>query len=373
MKEHSLKNIFFGFLALVSLKAQAQSEIKPHMQNFYLSIEKLNQYIIDKNIFIDPQNSNEVDIALKEFNKKITELKKDNYMNSDDLKFRFKLLSEGLSEAESSFKSGSKDYSYWVLKSTLNNCFACHTQKGLGQTNYSISLNSKINDFNKAEFLFLYRNYNEASKIYEQILVNHPKNANFENAETSLNRLMFYQVRVLKNDIENLALLNRLAQNENLPSFLRNNILAWRKYLNVKKFRVFENTKINTPAQLKSFIDSRNTIASHYKLHGQRYLVDLETSSFLYSLLDKSENKNIRPWVLYWLAFQEKDYRLNMFDQSTDYYLKECMQKYSKTKAAKMCFELYNDITLDSYTGSRGTDVPANVQKEIELYRNMVK
>lgn len=344
------------------------------MQNFYLTIEKLNQYIADKNLYVDPKNNATIDAALKEFNNKIRDIKKDNSMGGDDLKFRFQLLSEGLSEAESTFKTGSKDYSYWVLKSTLNNCFACHTQKGLGETNYKLSLNPNLSDYNKAEFLFLYRNYTEANKIYEQLLTTYPKNsATFEMAETSLNRLMFYQARVLKNDQDNLGLLNRLVKNEELPSFLRNNILAWRKYLNIKKYRVFETDKINSSADLKKFIDSRNAIASQYKLHGQRYLIDLETSSFLFSLLNNKEHKNIKPWVLYWLAFQEKDYRLNMFDQSTDFYLKECMQKHTKSLAAKLCFELYKDITLDAYTGSRGVDVPANILQEIESYQKKIK
>jgi hypothetical protein len=369
-----LKTTLLSILTFISLQASAQNEIKPHMQNFYLSIEKLNQYIADKNLFTDPKNSSAIDEALKDFNKKILEIKKDNSMSSDDLKFRFQLLSEGLSETAITFKTGSKDYSYWVLKSTLNNCFACHTQKGLGETNYTLSLNPNLGEFNKAEFLFLYRNYSEANKIYEQLLMSYPKKSTtFEMAETSLNRLMFYQARVLKKDEDNLALLNRLVKNEELPSFLRNNILAWRKYLNIKKFRILESDKIRTSTDLKKFIDTRNAVASQYKLYGQRYLIDLETSAHLFSLLNNPEHKNIKPWVLYWLAFQEKDYRLNMFDQSTDYYLKECMQKHTKSLAAKLCFELYKEITLDAYTGSRGVDVPKNILQEIESYQKKIK
>lgn len=344
------------------------------MQSFYLTIEKLNQYIADKDVFVSSKNNDNIEKALADFNKKILEIKKNDSMNEDDLKFRFKLLSDGLNEAESTFKNGSKDYSYWVLKSSLNNCFACHTQKELPATSYNLMPTQSLSDYNKAEFLFLYRNYSEANKIYEQLLMSYPNKAtSFEMAESSLSRLMFYQVRVLKNDDENLALLNRLITNEHLPIFLRNNILAWRKYLNVKKFRVFEDTKIKSAADLAKFIDTRNSIASHYKLYGQRYLIDLETSSFLFNLLASPQHKNIRPWVLYWLAFQEKDYRLNMFDQSTDYYLKECMQKYSNSKAARMCFDLYKDITIESYTGSRGVDVPANIVKEIDFYKKLIK
>lgn len=369
-----MKQIILSIFTFVCLQATAQNEIKPHMQNFYLSIEKLNQYVADKSLFVEPKNNDAINEALKDFNKKVNEIKKDNSMNSDDLKFRFKLLSEGLAEATSTFKTGSKDYSYWVLKSTLNNCFACHTQKGLSETNYTLVMNPNLSEFNKAEFLFLYRNYSEANKIYENLLANYPKNSvSFEIAENSLNRLMFYQVRVLKNDEDNLALLNRLVKNEELPSFLRNNILAWRKYLNIKKFRIIENQKIKNPRDLENFISNRNSIASHYKLHGQRYLIDLETSAFLFSMLGKAEYKNIKPWVLYWLAFQEKDYRLNMFDQSTDYYLKDCLRNYTKTKAAKLCLELYKDINTESYSGSRGTDIPKDVLKEIEDYEKNIK
>ena len=364
----------FTLIIGTAITINAQTMVQPHMQNFYLSIEQLNEFIVDKDDYLNDKNSDKIKTALEDFNKKVIELKKESMVKSDDMKFRFKMLSEGLNEAESTFKSGSKDYSFWVLKSTLNNCFACHTQKGLGETNYTFSQNRKYDLYTQAEFLFLYRNYSQASKIFEQLLLEYPKNSiNYDVIENSLQRLMFFHVRVLKDELKTLALLDKILTNDKLPNFVRINIIAWKKYLALKKFRLFESIKIKDADDLEDFMDTRNEVASNYKLAGQRYLIDLETSTFLFSLLENNGQKKLRPWVLYWLAFQEKDYRLSMFDQSTDYYLKECIERYPKSSAAVKCYELYKEMTIDSYTGSRGTDIPPSVQDQLQKYEKMLK
>jgi hypothetical protein len=371
-----LINKFGLFILLIAnaFSTNAQTMVQPHMQNFYLSIEQLNEFIVDKNDYLNEKNNEKIKTTLEDFNNKVVELKKESMVKSDDMKFRFRMLSEGLNEAESTFKMGSKDYSFWVLKSTLNNCFACHTQKGLGETNYTFSQKRKYDLYTQAEFLFLYRNYSQANKIFEQLLLDYPKNSiSYDNVENSLQRLMFYHVRVLKDELKTLTLIDKILTNDKLPSFVRTNILAWKKYLALKKFRLFDAVKIKDADDLIDFMDTRNEIASNYKLSGQRYLIDLETSAFLFNLLENNELKKLRPWVLYWLAFQEKDYRLSMFDQSTDYYLKECIERYSKSPAAMKCYDLYKEMTIDSYTGSRGTEVPPSVTDQLQKYEKMLK
>lgn len=368
-----MKTAITLFALLTVGQLQAQTEVKPHMQNFYLSAKQVSSYLVDKKEYVSEKNDKEIAQALTDFNQKIIKLKQENYSKTDDMKFRVKLLEDGLFEAEQSFKNGSKDYSFWVLKSTLNNCYACHTQKGLSATTYKFDLDKKYDGYSQADFLFLVRNYTESTEMFEKVILNYPENnISIENLENSIQRLLYYNVRVLKDDQKTLALFDRLSKNQKLPSSVRNDFLAWKKYLNVKKYRLAEEGQIKNAEDLEDFVLDRNQIAAHYKLSNQRYVVDLETSTFLYQLLENKKMTKLKPWILYWLAFQEKDYRLSMFDMSVDSYLKECIERYTKHPAAKKCFELYKELTIDSFTGSRGVDVPATVSDQLKKYENMV-
>lgn len=361
------------FLALIFCIGAVEAQVKPHMQDFYKITSRLRPFITNKSDFMDSKNEKEISEVLAEFNEKTKQLKKEKMSENDDMKFRAQQLSEGLDDAEKSFKDGFKDYSYWVLRSSMNNCFACHTQKSLSGTDYTFDKTSDLNTYSEAEFLFLVRNYSKSIEMFENLLVNYPKNkVSVENLQYSLQKLLYYYVRVLHEDTKTLAAFEKILKNQTLPSTVRNDILAWKKYLTIKKYRIIEETTIDTPKSLEEFINERESIADHYKLANQRYIVDLETSYFLYQLLEKTTDVKLKPWIMYWLAYQEKDYRLTMFDLTAEQFLKECIEKYTKDKAAKKCFSLFKQMQIDSFTGSRGTDLPKSVVNQLKKYEKMV-
>lgn len=364
-----MKYIFLMFLTAVQVRA----EVKPFMQNFYNLTEKLQPYLVDKSAFMKEENEKEIATLLTEFNQNTQNLKKDKLSKNDDMKFRVKLLTEDLDEAESSFKNGFKDYSYWALKSSLNNCMSCHTQKGLPFTTYKLKDNGKGDLFSQAEFLFTVRNYPESLPMYEQLLINYPDNkASIEKIDMAAQKILFYAIRVSRNDENTLEQFDRILKNMNLPEDIRTDIIAWRKYINVRKYRIDETQAITTEKQLEKFRLAREKIAEEYKRPRQRAAADLDTAHFLYQLLEKNDNKMLKPSILYSLAEIESDYRISFFDQTSDNYLKECIEKYSRRPVAKKCYALYKDLQIISYSGSRGTDLPLAVKRQLEKYELMV-
>lgn len=371
--EVHLKTTFILLFFAISTFAQTDLQVKPHMQEFYKLTNQLRPFLVNKSSYMDDKNKKEISETLKEFNDKVKKLKKNKMTETDDMKYRAQQLSEGLDEAEKTFNDGFKDYSYWVLKSTMNNCYACHTQKSLSGTDYKFTKTNSSDVFSEAEFLFIVRNYTDSVALFENIVMNYPKNkTSVENLESSLQKLLYYYVRVQRDDRKSLLIFERFLKNKDLPKSVRNDILAWKKYLTVKKYRLNEETAVNSEKTIQEFVKDRENIANHYKFSNQRYIVDLETSYYLYQLLETNKDIELKPWILYWLAYQEKDYRMNMFDITAEQYLKECIEKYTSHKAAKKCFSLYKDMTVDSYTGSRGTEIPKSVSDQLNQYEKMV-
>lgn len=368
-----MKTTFILLFFAISTFAQTDLQVKPHMQEFYKLTNQLRPFLVNKSSYMDDKNKKEISETLKEFNDKVKKLKKNKMTETDDMKYRAQQLSEGLDEAEKTFNDGFKDYSYWVLKSTMNNCYACHTQKSLSGTDYKFTKTNSSDVFSEAEFLFIVRNYTDSVALFENIVMNYPKNkTSVENLESSLQKLLYYYVRVQRDDRKSLLIFERFLKNKDLPKSVRNDILAWKKYLTVKKYRLNEETAVNSEKTIQEFVKDRENIANHYKFSNQRYIVDLETSYYLYQLLETNKDIELKPWILYWLAYQEKDYRMNMFDITAEQYLKECIEKYTSHKAAKKCFSLYKDMTVDSYTGSRGTEIPKSVSDQLNQYEKMV-
>lgn len=360
----------FTLMLLIALNASA--EVKPTMQEFFGLTNKLSPYLTDKEQFMSDKNDKEIGKVLTEFVQNTKKFKQDKMVQSDDMKFRARLLGEGLDLAEQSFRGGQKDYSFWVLRATLNNCFSCHTQKGLGATSYTPDKNTH-SDYARAEFLFLVRNYDEAIPLFVDLLSGYPKNKmSVENLESSAQKLLFYLMRVSSDDLKSIALFDKVLKNEQLPQSLQTDILAWRKYLNVKKYRIEPVIKINSSARLDAFMKSRSRIADSFRLSNQRSIADLDTTRFLYRLLEQPSSQSFRPSVLYWLAFVEKDYRLSMFDMSAENFLIECIERYPNDPAAKKCFKAYKEMQVASFTGSRGTELPPDVVKKLNKYEVLV-
>lgn len=319
------------------------------------------------------ENEKDISSVLAEFNRNTKELKNEKMSKNDDMKFRVRLLTEDLDEAESSFNNGFKDYSYWALKSTLNNCLNCHTQKGLPMTGYTLKKDSGGDLFAKAEFLFIVRNYPEALALYEDILVYYPKNkSTVENIESAAQKILFYAIRVSRDDEATVRVFDRVLKNMELPQDLRTEIISWRKYMNLRKYRINEDETVNSEKKLEVFIQKREEIASDYAGQRRRAAADLDTAHFLFKLLEKNDNKVLKPSILYYLARIESDYRISFFDLTSDNYLKECIEKYSSQKVAKKCFALYKELQITSFSGSGGTFLPLSVKRQLEKYELMV-
>lgn len=351
-----------------------KAEVKVKMQEFLNITSKIQPYLLSKDEYLNVKNETEIQNILNQFTQKTQELKNEKMAKNDDMKFRVRQLSETVSEAEQSFKNGFKDYSFWILKSSFNNCYACHTQKSLISTQLNFENgNHKASDFSKADYLFLVRNYDQALPLFEKLVIEYPKNKlSVEDLQTSLRKILFYCVRVLHDDVKSIIIYDKLLKNSNLPESNRNTILAWKKYLSLKKYRIVEELFIKDQKKLEALINEREKISDMYNVSEQKMIVDLETSHFLFKLLEQTNDKKLKPWLLYWAAQIDKNYRTSMFDTTAELYLRECIETYKKDPVAKKCFQSFKEMKVAAFTGARGTELPKSVELQINKYEELL-
>lgn len=324
---------------ILSLVASANAQVKPHMIQFEELLVKLSPYLLNEAEYKDPKNQIAIESILTKMNKTLGTLQHDKSVQKSTMKFRFEVLAEGFKDVEQSFKTKAVEYSYWNLKSQLHQCSSCHTEKQLGARIYDDEIYKKSDLFMQAEFQFMLRNYEAAVKKYIQIIEKYKSGqVSNENLDQALKKIGYYFVRIKKNDPETLKTIEDFKSNKELPRYMLNHLQKWVDYLKIKKYRLLpEKSESLSVTEMQKFVDDRESIAKHFGLGQDRFLVDQETLIYLHKVLDSSNDQKLNQWLYLWLAKFHNTYKESLFDTTSELYLKECIAADDKTKIAKEC------------------------------------
>lgn len=335
-----------------AVKAQVTppKPLKSQMSQFEGLIMKLSPYLLNEADYKDPKNQIAIESILTEMNKTLGTLQHDKSVQKTTMKFRFEVLAEGFKDVEESFKAKAVEYSYWNLKSQLHQCSSCHTEKQLGARIYDDEVYKKSDLFMQAEFQFMLRNYEAAVKKYVQIIEKYKSGkVTNENLDRALKKVGYYFVRIKKDDQETLKTIEALKSNKELPRYMLNHLQKWADYLKIKKYRLLPEKSENLSVKdMQKFVDDRESIAQHFGLGQDRFLVDQETLIYLHKVLESSSDQKLNQWLYLWLAKFHNNYKESLFDRTSELYLKECIAADAKTKIAKECEKELKEIKKEN-------------------------
>lgn len=365
-------------IPFVSFSNQKSSQevkpIQPIMQDFFNLTTRLNSFLVSEEKFIKSENEKEIQILLKDFKEKTIELKKNKLSQNDGMKYRVLQLADTVTDAESAFKEGFKNYSFWAIKASLNNCYSCHTDKSLPSTTLVSLKSPDTTDYQNAEFLFLVRNYKEAIPLFEKLIKDFPKSGlTSKQLDESLKRLLQYYVRTEQNTQATLKSIDKLLMNKKMPQENKRQLLTWEKYFKAQGDKKTETSEVKSETELKKWIDDREALALTYGTGSLRFVADLETQHQLYKWLEATQNSKMKPWFLYYSADQSQYNRASLFDMTSELYLIECIQVYPASPAAQKCLDLFKEIKVESFTGSSGTHVPDSTYRQIKKFEELIK
>lgn len=370
---------FLGCSISILLGSFGFAEVKPFMDQMLQDIFALKPYMVSPTAFKDPKNAATIQSALDQMVELSEKIPHEKAVQRSGFLVSAKVLNQQLKESVQVFELGNKDYSLWMLKSTLGVCMSCHTQLPAISTKFS-TLNKShalVDPFEEAEFLFVIRNFKEALPLYTQALEKYPENGvSSENLEKILYRQIFYYVRVDRDFKELSSALQTDLQNKNLPKNLRKRIEAYKAAANQKKnesFPFYSNLQEDELANYSEDI-LKNELNGHFNYDDpKKELQLLELSSVLYEHLIKYPGSRIKPSILYWLSFCETRYGRQTFFSLPELYLKQCVLDFPKSLVAKKCFKEYQDLVTTAFTGTRGASIPEDVTKELKTMQTLIE
>lgn len=373
-----LISCLFVYASFASDQKTPPQDVKPTMHKIFADIKVLLPYMLNEDKFLDPKNNALIGTKLKEISQHAQETDHTSLIKSPTFKASSETLKTHFKEIERVFRVGNKSFARWQLNSTVPLCMSCHTQMPTHSRHWDLSdvLSSNLSDYERAELLFMGRDFDSSLKHYDQVIQSFPKNKiTIQSVEKSLERKLVIFSRVKRDFDAGIKSLEANMTNKGLPEHITKNIKAWVALFRIQKREGFPNPKKKDDKAIKSYAEkilSRDLWDDMVDASNPRLVKVLTLSGVLYEYLSTFPSTDIKPDILNWLATCDRQLQETLFYSLADLYLKECMSEFSKHPTAKKCYEDYKDNLIFLYSGSSGTHLPDDVKSDLKMWSDKV-
>lgn len=353
-------------------EALKNQPVQPTMHKIFQQMKDLFPYMINEEKFVDAKNNKVIQDSLKKLVEYAKETQHAKELKGTTFKISQQTLQNHFSEVERIFRLGNKSYARWQLNSTVPLCMSCHTQSPTTSKHWDLVdlANAQMNDFEKAELFFMGRDFASAMKYYTSAMNGYPDNKILpQQLEKAFERKVVVYSRVTRDFTGGIHDLSKDLKNKNIPPYMKKNVEAWIALFRLQNRKGYPNPKTTTDEKLKKYVESelKNPLWDDMtNASNPRYVKFLTVSGILYEYLNLHPKTPLKPEILNWLAICDRQLQETLFYSLADFYLKECMQEYAKHPAAKKCYEEYKANTILSYSGSSGTHLPGDVEKDLK-------
>lgn len=284
----------------------------------------------------------------------------------------FAAIKAQLSHAKSAIKYENFKYAKSILRDITTICASCHTQDEKTRTLFpNVKRDFFQSDREYAEFNYITRQYDTAIDYLNK----HLKGADIDEAEllSIMKQIITIYIQINYQPDEASKALAKLKSYKHHTKFTRKTLDEWIegiKELNrnperkqpVKDFKTLK-------LEVHKILGDLHEAGSAQFPNKRERIARLWLRGSLYHYLNTKPHKDEIPMILYWLAIIDQSINFSIYYSLSDMYLKECMLRHTRHPFARKCFEEYKENIILSYSGSRGTDIPEDIQQELKALR----
>lgn len=341
------------------------------MNRTFSSVMDLLPFILDDKEFHEKKNHEKINTALKDLNKAFKNAGHDSLIKHDLFAPSYALVLQNLQESQNAFAKNKKEHSRWLVRETLALCMDCHTRL---PTSHTSSFQNGEITFDKSVFKDKYdlgigylivRRYVDAKESFTQSIQDKIIKKDFSAMILPFQQILLIETKVMKDPMKMVSIIDWYLEKKNLPSAVSEELMAWKKRLTIWKDEKTSGDPKNDK-ELKAFIN-RRLMPLKSDSFNDSYKVDyLIGSGVLAHYYFENQNSTMAPEINYWLGWIEKRLKRNEFMSSGDLFLKQCIKRYPKHPVAKDCLEEYKESLMFDFSGSSGTHIPQDLQKELD-------
>lgn len=368
--------VALGFLAITAF-----ADPRPQMDLALKALDELLPFISREEKFLDKKNEKTILENLTRLQKTFGNLKHDQLLKNDLFAPSYILIKQNIAESLAAFKEGNKDYAHWRLGEITNQCLDCHTRI---PENYKsqfqekkLSLNPKKFDslFDLGTAQLIVRDYKAADKTFSEVIEENIRKKNFMDTDEAFKNLLLIRTKTHPDTRKMLELTAKYSHEKSLPMDIQEELAQWEIRLKeIEKIKLLQSP-LRDDKDVRSLITTfLEPVKEKDNVFLDNYDVYLLTSSGLLSrYLFTHPETAYAPDISYWIGWTEKALKRDQFLSSGDLFFKQCIKKYPKSDAAPKCFKEYKESMEFEFSGSAGTNIPADVKKELDELGELLK
>lgn len=363
-------------LIVISFGAMAAPILQ--MNKAFISLQDLLPVILDSEKFKDKKNAAVIEKEITNLGEAFKLAGHDPLIKHDLFAPSYEMIRNNMAEAKTSFANGHKDYSRWLLKETVSVCLDCHTRIPKEHTSSFETGELTINQRQKDPYLLglsslIVRRYVDAKNYFLRQIQDQLIAKDSSNLIQPFQQILLIEAKIMRDPKGMIAVINDFQTNKDLPATIKDELTEWKKHLEAWKD---EPALTKAPADdkaIEKFIKNR-LIPLQKKSFIDAHKVDmLFASGVLSNYFFIHQDSKIAPDLSYWLGWIEKRLKREDFLSSGDLFLKQCIRRYPKSKRAKDCLKEYEESIEFDFSGSRGTEIPEDVTKELSELKALMK
>lgn len=377
------------FLTSTSLYSESSyKSTKQAMNEIFSSFVALIPYAANEMRFNDPNAEAFIKAKLLNLKTAFKNAKHLKQIKAPGFQPSFEVVTDHLEQTYENFSTRNKAFARTRLKATAEMCISCHSQlpKGKSHTfrNFrAVTRKDFFNDYEYGDYLFLIRDYTQATRFYEREIsariaknkalkaIHNSKTTNYLDftIEKSLKRVLTIYTKVFYKPEKALAFFDKYKNEKDLPSGIKEDLGEWIEDLAKWKKSKFSGDVANEKefgVFIKNHLDeSENDKPSHVDF--------LIGSGVIYRYINKNSKSPVVPRALYWLGKIDYELEHSYFYSLAEVYLKNCVKQYPTSPFAKKCFNQYKNNLEMGFTGTSGTNIPEDEMKILEDLKARLK
>ena len=372
------KTIPFIFFIILSTSASAGPVIQ--MNKAFIALSDLIPLITDRDQFMEKKNEKLITDKITELKSAIITAKHDSLIKEDLFAPSYSLINENIAGSLEAFKLGNKDYAHWRLKEITSLCIDCHTRMPISHAssfqNGELAIDEKKfeNIYNLGIAQLIVRRYTDAKSSFTRSIQDKLIKKDMKDIILPFKQILLIDAKVFKNPDNLTAFMDEYKSREDLPEEVRSSISSWLVRLKHWKGNKMLTGGLKNDKEVERFIAKELAPLKKKSIYAGGYDVDLLISSGLLSnYFFENPTSTKAAEISYWLGWAEKYLKRENFFGSGDLFLKQCIKHYPKNPTAKKCLEEYKDSVEFEFSGSAGTSIPKDVQKELDDLEKLIK
>ncbi len=283
----------------------------------------------------------------------------------DSFQVSYQMLLSHLDQIDAALGNNEREYALSLVREIPSMCTVCHTQDKRVQHFDSSQLKKVLkSDFQRGEYHFMTRDYQEALLDYNDYLAKQRKIKRARNNQDALEKILLIYMQVYRDQESALRYFERLLGSGRLSTSLALEVSDWVASLKGLRYSLGELDADGLEQEFDEVLAKGNEPPLY--IDRENKVNALWLRALIYDFMEKNPTHEDAPKLLYWLASIE-----NALDYGLSYllpegYLKHCVFKYYDHPYAQACFNQYKAIVELNYTGSAGTHLPLYQKLELE-------